>query len=219
MSIAGGVGDTTHKTLDDRLHGATGQPDGAVVSLARHHATRRCYADPTITSPVKRQPARQLRRMAADRHHEGLDGFALSAPDRQHSIPAAAQRHRAPVAEHSSPTGTDTHMDTSSPARPRERRPTGRPPVLLPEGARYGRLTVIGMAAPIFRRPMHRLRCRCGRETVQHASALTGGLVKSCGCYRREAGVPRIRALNAAMCNAKRRDTQNVLTAIRGTTL
>lgn len=90
----------------------------------------------------------------------------------------------------------------------------GRPPVILDPGQQFARLTVIGMAEPIFRRPMHKLRCACGGECVQHASSVTSGAVKSCGCYRREAGVPQIRAVNAARGAAKRRDTREALSAI-----
>ena len=53
-------------------------------------------------------------------------------------------------------------------------------------GQEFGRLTVIGPAENRGIHTMWRCRCNCGNEKAVQTSALRGGLVVSCGCYRDE---------------------------------
>lgn len=53
-------------------------------------------------------------------------------------------------------------------------------------GQEFGRLTVIGPAENRGIHTMWLCRCNCGNEKAVHTSALRGGLVVSCGCYRDE---------------------------------
>lgn len=51
----------------------------------------------------------------------------------------------------------------------------------------FGRLTVVGPAPEkVIGRPRWRCRCVCGQEKVTDGCSLRRGLVKSCGCLRRE---------------------------------
>lgn len=58
-------------------------------------------------------------------------------------------------------------------------------------GQRFGRLTVLGIAAPPAgrKRTVYQWRCRCdcGTETIVSVNALTTGNTQSCGCLQREA--------------------------------
>ncbi|MFI9598919.1 hypothetical protein ACIHCX_03390 [Streptomyces sp. NPDC052043] len=58
------------------------------------------------------------------------------------------------------------------------------PPKINLMGQRFGRLTVIGEAENMGRRPAWLCRCDCGTETIKTGTALRCGEVKSCGCAK-----------------------------------
>lgn len=53
-------------------------------------------------------------------------------------------------------------------------------------GKRYGRLLVIERAESKSGKTRWLCKCDCGNECVVHATALTTGNTRSCGCYKRE---------------------------------
>ncbi len=61
------------------------------------------------------------------------------------------------------------------------------------KGKRFGRLTVLREEGRTKQKQVKWLcRCDCGKEKIIVGVALTGGLVVSCGCYRREASSKRL---------------------------
>jgi hypothetical protein len=62
--------------------------------------------------------------------------------------------------------------------------PTGRNHLPLPEGQRFGHLTVLGPAAHLTRRPAYRFLCDCGTEKVIRAASVRSGASRSCGCLQ-----------------------------------
>ena len=53
-------------------------------------------------------------------------------------------------------------------------------------GMRFGMLMVIGRAeSDAVGRPKWKCVCDCGEVCVKYGSALTSGITKSCGCYRK----------------------------------
>lgn len=56
-------------------------------------------------------------------------------------------------------------------------------------GKKYGRLTVIAYDHTRKSHLYYRCACDCGCVTVAEAGNLRKGVTKSCGCFRREAGV------------------------------
>lgn len=57
----------------------------------------------------------------------------------------------------------------------------------------YGKLTVIGRAAPKNGKTFLLCRCSCGIEKAVRGDHLRTGLIKSCGCLRREMGISKKR--------------------------
>ena len=53
-------------------------------------------------------------------------------------------------------------------------------------GQRFGRLTVICRARGEYPRPYYKCICDCGNTSIVQGSKLTGGKVKSCGCWKNE---------------------------------
>lgn len=69
----------------------------------------------------------------------------------------------------------------------------------VPVGKRFGRLVVVGSAAPLENgRSRWLCRCDCGVEKEVSASCLSQGRTKSCGCLRRENAAKRSPKANAA---------------------
>lgn len=64
----------------------------------------------------------------------------------------------------------------------------------IPDGARFGRLTVLGDAKTASCHRQMLCRCDCGNETVVLLSNLRMGNTTSCGCARREQIVERNKA-------------------------
>jgi hypothetical protein len=60
-------------------------------------------------------------------------------------------------------------------------------------GSRFGKLTVIGDAAPYIPQKQARVRvkCDCGKIKIVHITSLRRGLLISCGCHRDEGIVRR----------------------------
>ena len=60
----------------------------------------------------------------------------------------------------------------------------------LHHGERYGRLVVISAAGKSKdNRQQYLCKCDCGKETIVVGKHLVSGNTKSCGCYKRDAGV------------------------------
>lgn len=60
-------------------------------------------------------------------------------------------------------------------------------------GEKYGRLTITGIAPKKenSRRIFWKAICDCGNEKIVDVTQLRDGIVKSCGCYRRDVGKTR----------------------------
>lgn len=73
-------------------------------------------------------------------------------------------------------------------------------------GRRFGRLTVVGLAAKHNNRhTVWRCECACGQKRDVAAASLIGGYTKSCGCLRSEKSAARMRAAQKrAMAKRKR---------------
>lgn len=65
----------------------------------------------------------------------------------------------------------------------------------MPIGQKFGRLTVIGDAAPSGARRKARwlCRCECGDDTIVVADNVMSGHTRSCGCLHREMHADRLR--------------------------
>lgn len=60
-------------------------------------------------------------------------------------------------------------------------------------GKKFGRLVVTGSKGKDkYRNLLWLCKCKCGNETIQRTNTLRMGLVKSCGCYLREAARRRM---------------------------
>lgn len=53
-------------------------------------------------------------------------------------------------------------------------------------GQRFGRLVVVAEVGRVRRKVRWRCRCDCGNEKIATGGKLTGGLLHSCGCARRD---------------------------------
>lgn len=69
----------------------------------------------------------------------------------------------------------------------------GRPVIPVPEGAVFGRLTVIGRAPNIDNTGAWLCRCSCGNHKAIKGYQLRNGAVVSCGCQHREAAARNMR--------------------------
>jgi hypothetical protein len=73
-------------------------------------------------------------------------------------------------------------------------------------GMRYGRLTAIRRVQRVGktgrRRSCWQFRCNCGATTVQERHDVRIGVVKSCGCLRREVTAARWQVLREAKAKA-----------------
>lgn len=82
---------------------------------------------------------------------------------------------------------------------------------LLPIGGKFGRLTVISIAAPAGLASRSLCRCECGTEKILRNNFLRSGKTRSCGCLQRDLArekkiLPTKKAaLNALYCMLKNR--------------
>lgn len=91
---------------------------------------------------------------------------------------------------------------------------TGRPPILLRDGERYGRLTVLERVANHHNRPAWSCRCDCGAVIVARGVQINAGAIKSCGCLKAVRARHMMIARHAARRSAKQQDPHATLEAI-----
>src|SRR5947209_16625402 len=75
--------------------------------------------------------------------------------------------------------------------------PWGGTPLLLSEGQKFGRLTVVkGAGSDKHQRILYECRCDCGTFTVVLATLLRTGRTQSCGCLRLERSIEAAKLSN-----------------------
>jgi hypothetical protein len=58
--------------------------------------------------------------------------------------------------------------------------------ILIPEGTKFGRLTVVSRASSTGKRTEWNCICECGNQVVVTTDSLRGGKTQSCGCLQKE---------------------------------
>jgi hypothetical protein len=69
---------------------------------------------------------------------------------------------------------------------------TGRPPVAISAGERFGRLVATELVPDVRAGVWWRCACDCGNTVVTRGSRLKSGITKSCGCLNRDSSRERI---------------------------